>query len=444
MSLAERVERRLLRSPAGREIAGKVFPAQWSFLLGEIALYAFVVLLVTGIYLAFFFDARSGQVVYQGVYEPLRGVVVSRPYASVLEISFVTRAGLLVRQAHHWAALVFIAAIALHAARVFFTGAFRRPRRLTWVVGVALLALAMASGFTGYSLPDDLLGGTGLRIAYTFVLSVPVIGPRLAFLLFGGEFPAEGMIVRLFYVHVFVLPAVIVALIGMHLFLVWRRGHTQFPGEGRSEHNVVGERVWPGAGARSAALFCFVVAGLGLLAGLVQVNPVWLYGPFEPAGATVPAQPVWFLGWVEGALRLLPPVRIVAFDREIPHPFFAGVLLPSVVFTALFAWPFVESRITGDRSVHHLADPPSARPGRTAVGAGVLAFLVALLAAASNDLQAQAFNVSVTTVTWVYRFLVLVAPAAVALVTWKVACDRSRGGVAEGPAEGARASPRRG
>jgi ubiquinol-cytochrome c reductase cytochrome b subunit len=397
----------------------KVFPDHWSFLLGEIALYSFVVLVLTGIFLSFFFEPGVGETIYRGSYAPLRGVRVSHAYRSVLDLSFEVRAGLVMRQIHHWAAIVFLAAIVVHLLRIFFTGAFRRPRELNWIVGLTLLTLAMANGFTGYSLPDDLLSGTGLRIAYSIALSIPLIGSWIAFLLFGGEFPATQIIGRLFVIHIFIVPVLIAGLLSVHLALVWRQKHTQFRGPGRTEANVVGEKLWPTYAAKSLGLFFAVFAVLAGMGGLVQVNPVWLYGPFRPEQVPSPAQPDWYLGWLEGALRLFPPWEIRAFGFEIPNPFFPAVLLPGITFGLLYAWPFLEAYVTRDFEPHHLIDRPRDRPVRTALGTATLSFYLLLFAAASNDLLAKWLDVDVGRVTQVYQLMVIVVPPIVAVVTYR-------------------------
>jgi ubiquinol-cytochrome c reductase cytochrome b subunit len=297
----------------------KVFPDHWSFLLGEVALFCFVILVATGTYLAFFFVPDARPTHYDGPYAPLRGAEVSAAFDSVMRISFEVRAGLVMRQVHHWAALVFVAAIVLHLSRVFFTGAFRRPRELNWLIGFTLLTLAMAMGFTGYSLPDDLLSGTGMRIAYSAAISIPFIGPWFASLIFGGEFPTAEIISRLFVFHIFLLPLLMFGLIGAHLGLLWLQKHTQYKGEPATEENVVGRHFWPGQVFRSLGLFFLTAAVLALLGGLVQINPVWLYGPFIPYAVSSPAQPDWYIGWLEGALRIgrrLPPGRLHHARRD--------------------------------------------------------------------------------------------------------------------------------
>lgn len=408
---------RLGASSFARDALNKVFPDHWSFMLGEIALYSFVVLLVTGVFLSLFFDSSVQEATYSGSYAPMRGVPMSAAYRSMLELSFDIRAGLVMRQTHHWAAIVFIAAILLHLMRVFFTGAFRRPREINWVIGVTLLILAVFNGFTGYSLPDDLLSGTGLRIAHSIALSVPVVGAWIAFLVFGGEFPGDEATGRMFVTHIMIVPGLIIALLSAHLAIVWRQKHTDFPGRGRRETNVVGSKLWPTYTAKSVGLLFAVFAVLLLMGGLLQINPIWLYGPFEPAHVPSPAQPDWYLGWVEGALRLWPAWEFRALGVEIPNPFYPGVLLPGITFLLLYLWPFLEARLTADRDPHHLLDRPHQRPARTALGAATLTFYVVLHFAASNDLMATWLGVRVDTITNVFRALVLTLPP---LVGWFV------------------------
>jgi ubiquinol-cytochrome c reductase cytochrome b subunit len=414
------LDERLHLSRFTRQALNKVFPDHWSFMFGEIALYSFVVLVLTGIFLTFFYQASSVPTTYEGGYTPLRGIAVSTAYASTLRLSFDVQAGLVMRQTHHWAALVFLGAIVVHLCRVFFTGAFRKPREINWLIGVTLLLLGLFNGFAGYSLPDDLLSGTGLRIMYSITLSVPLIGTWVAFLLFGGEFPSDQILGRLYVLHIFLVPALLAGLLGLHLALIWHQKHTQFPGPGFTERNVVGSRLWPTYAAKSVGLFFVIFAVLTGLGGLVQINPVWLYGPFEPALVTSPAQPDWYLGWIEGALRLFPNWEIRAFGHEIPEPFFPAVLLPGITFGLLYAWPFLERWITKDRDVHHLLDRPRDRPARTAFGAATLTFYGVLFAAASNDLLAHWLGVDIAVVTWVFRVLLLVLPILVAAATFVV------------------------
>ncbi len=418
--LARWIDDRIGGSHFAESALTKVFPDHWSFMLGEIALYSFVVLVVTGVFLSLFFDPSVAETTYHGSYGPLQGTTMSEAYRSVVELSYDVRAGLVMRQAHHWAAIVFIAALVVHLLRVFFTGAFRRPREPNWLVGLTLLVLAMFNGFTGYSLPDDLLSGTGLRIAYSIALSIPVVGTWVAFLIFGGEFPAREIIPRLFVTHVMIVPAAIAALIAAHLALIWRQKHTDFPARGRRESNVVGPKLWPTYAAFSTGLFFAVFAVVATMGGLVQINPVWLYGPFQAANVPSPAQPDWWLGWVEGALRIFPPWEPRAFGYEVPNPFFPGVVVPGVTFAALYLWPFLEARFTGDRGPHHVLDRARDHPIRTAVGVGALSFFVLLQVAASNDLLAHWLYASVASISWTFRIIVPLVPPLVGFVTYRL------------------------
>ncbi len=408
------VDERIGSSKFTRESLNKVFPDHWSFMLGEIALYSFVVLVLTGIYLSFFFDPSLEQVTYRGGYAPLFGTRMSSAYQSVIHISFDVRAGLVMRQIHHWAALLFLAAIVAHLCRIFFTGAFRKPREINWIVGVTLLLLGLANGFTGYSLPDDLLSGTGLRVVYSFVLSIPVVGAWLAFLVFGGEFPAHDILRRLFVIHILLVPLAIFGLLSVHLAILWRQKHAQFRGRGRKEHNVVGSKLWPTYAMKSIGLFTLVASVLCFLGGLVQINPVWLYGPFEAPAVSTAAQPDWYLGWTEGAIRLFPPWFLHIGTYSIPEVFWPAIVLPGITFALLYAWPFLEARFTHDHAEHHLLDRPSDRPVRTAIGAGVLTFFVVLTAAGGQDIIAAKLQVDIVPVTDTLRVLVFVLPLLVA------------------------------
>ena len=418
--VARWMDTRLGSAKFARTALGKVFPDHWSFLIGEIALYSFVVLILTGVYLTFFFDPSTTEVVYQGSYAPLQGVEMTRAYASALDLSFDVRAGLVMRQIHHWAALLFLAAMIVHLMRVFFTGAFRRPRELNWMIGVTLLILSIFNGFAGYSLLDDQLSGTGLRIAYSITLSIPVVGTWLASFLFGGEFPGPDIINRLYVIHILLLPAIIIVLLTAHLGLVVRHKHTQFGGRGRTERNVVGEPVWPRFAFKSIGLLLLTAAVLAALGGLAQINPVWLYGPFEPANVSAASQPDWYMAWLDGALRVMPPWETRAFGYTVPNPFFPAVLLAGVTFTLLYLWPFLEARFTSDVVEHHLLDRPRNRPVRTCMGAATLAFYLVLSLSASTDVVAVTFGTSVNGVLVTFRIAALVVPPVVALVTYRL------------------------
>jgi ubiquinol-cytochrome c reductase cytochrome b subunit len=424
--LARWFDERIGAARMGRGALQKIFPNHWSFLLGEIALYSFVVLIVTGVFLTFFFDASTQPVTYSGSYAPLQGQQVSQAYQSALNLSFDVRSGLVMRQMHHWAALVFVAAIVVHLARVFFTGAFRRPRELNWVIGCTLLLAAIGNGFAGYSLLDDQLSGTGIRIAYGVLLAIPLVGTWIASLLFGGQFPGTDIIPRLFVLHILVIPAVIAVLITVHLAMLIRHKHTHFPGNGARDDNVVGERLWPTYAFKAGGLFFMVAGALAALGGLVQINPIWMAGPYRPENVSSASQPDWYMGWLEGALRLMPDWAIYIGNYQIPEPFWSAVLLPGITFALLYAWPWLEERVTKDRREHHVLDRPRDRPVRTALGVATLTFYTVLGFAGSNDVIAVAFGTSVNAIVQVFRVLLFIAPPIAALIAYRVCKELQR------------------
>jgi ubiquinol-cytochrome c reductase cytochrome b subunit len=415
-------DERLGASPLLKKTLRYVFPDHWSFLLGEIALYAFVVLVATGTYLALFFTPSSAESIYQGPYAPLQGAQVSAAFQSTMNLSFQVPAGLLIRQTHHWAALLFVAAILGHLLRIFFTGAFRKPRDINYYIGLTLLTLAILEGFMGYSLPGDLLSGMGLAIAYGVTMSIPIVGASLAFLLWGGEFPGSSSFEpRLFFLHVFVLPVLIAMLIGAHLAIIMRQKHSQFRGRGRRERNVIGTPLWPAYAARALGLMVAVAAVLVLLGGLIQINPIWQYGPYEPWLGTNGAQPDWYLGWLIGALRLMPPLEIHFFNHTwVPNPFFGGILFPGIVFTTLYLWPWAERRIAGDRRRHDLLDRPRDRPWRTALGAAFFSWVAIIFIAGAADRILVSVGFGYEGQVWFFRVAAFVVPFIVFLVTRRI------------------------
>src|SRR5436190_6869367 len=254
----------------------KVFPDHWSFMLGEIALWSFVIVLLTGVFLTFWFKPSMAEVTYAGSYANLRGVPMSEAYASTLHLSFDVRGGLLMRQMHHWSANLFLAAMTIHMLRVFFTGAFRKPRELNWLVGLGLLQLGIVEGFAGYSLPDDLLSGTGLRIAEGLMRSIPLVGSSISFCVFGGGFPGDSFIPRLYVVHVLLIPGLLLGLIGAHMLLLVYHKHTQYAGPGRTNSNVVGFPLLPVYAAKAGGFFFIVFGITAVMGALLQINPIWM------------------------------------------------------------------------------------------------------------------------------------------------------------------------
>jgi len=410
-----------------RRQLNKVFPTHWSFMLGEIALYSFIVLLLSGTYLALFFDPSMQEVEYQGTFENLRGIHMSRAFESTLEISFEVRGGLFVRQVHHWAALLFMAAIVVHMARVFFTGAFRKPRETNWLIGVTLFVLGMFEGFTGYSLPDDLLSGTGLRIGSGIILSIPVIGTWAHWLLFGGEFPGTVIIPRLYTIHILLLPGIILALIAVHIGLVWYQKHTQFPGPGRTENNVVGVRILPLFAAKGGGFFAVTTGVTLLMAGLFQINPIWNIGPYNAAQVSAGSQPDWYMAWTDGMGRLFPAWELYLGNYLIPQPFFPLIIGMGVVFTLAALYPMIERRATKDDATHNLLQRPRDVPVRTSFGAAFLAFLVVMMIGGFNDILAFQFDISLNAMTWIGRISTLFFPPLVYWVTYRVCIGLQRG-----------------
>jgi ubiquinol-cytochrome c reductase cytochrome b subunit len=405
----------------------KVFPDHWSFLLGEIALYSFVILLLSGTFLTFWFDPSQREVIYEGSYEPLAGIEMSAAYASTLDISFEVRGGLLMRQIHHWAALIFMAAIVVHLMRVFFTGAFRKPREFNWIIGVGLLTLGIVEGFLGYSLPDDLLSGTGIRIAQAIIQALPVVGTYLSFFAFGGAFPGEAFIPRIYIVHVLILPGIFLALITVHLMLVWYQKHTQYPGPGRTEKNVVGYPLLPVYMAKAGGFFFIVFGVTAFLGAVASINPIWLYGPYTPGQVTAGSQPDWYMGWLDGLVRMAPPLETYLFGYTISwNILIPGLIVPGIIFTGMALYPFIESWITGDKREHHLLDRPRNAPNRTALGVMSITFMLVALINGGNDIIATTFDLTINQMMWFTRIAIFVLPPIAFVVTKRLCLSLQR------------------
>lgn len=421
------VDERIGLAKLGKAGLRKVFPDHWSFLLGEIALYSFIVLLLTGIFLTIWFKPSMAEIEYDGVYQLMRGRHVSEAFASTLAISFDIRGGLLVRQIHHWAALLFAASVTAHMLRIFFTGAFRKPRELNWLIGVGLMSFSLLAGFSGYSLPDDLLSGTGLRFADGLIRSIPIIGTWAEFFVFGGEFPGNLLISRLYMVHILLIPALILGLVSAHLALVVYHKHTQFPGPGRKETNVVGYPLFPVYMAKAGGFFFIVFGVLILMGATLSINQVWIYGPYNPAQVSAGSQPDWYMGWVEGAIRIIPNWEShwgpTTWSWQI---FLPGVGLMGVLFGALAAWPFIEAWLTADDSEHHILDRPRNAPTRTALGVAAMTCYAMFWLGGGNDIIATQFNVSLNAVTYVLRVAVFVAPVIAFIVTKRICLSLQR------------------
>jgi ubiquinol-cytochrome c reductase cytochrome b subunit len=418
---------RLRAAKGTRTLLKKVFPDHWTFLLGEIALYSFIILLLTGTFLTFFFKPSMSSVIYHGTYTRLDGVRMSEAYASTLHISFDVRGGLLMRQIHHWAADLFMAAIMAHMIRIFFTGAYRKPRELNWLIGIALFTLGMLEGLFGYSLPDDLLSGAGLRILEGVLLGIPIVGTYLSFFLFGGQFPGTDIIPRLYIIHVLLIPGIILALVTAHLFLMFHQKHTQMPGKGRTDRNVVGQPLYPYFMAKTGAFFFFIFGLLALLGCLAQINPIWLYGPYNAVAMSSDSQPDFYMGMLEGALRIFPNWAWNIAGHTISWNVLIPALVPlGLLFTGAALWPFLERWITGDQREHHVNDRPRNAATRTAIGIAVITWYGVMWLEGANDVIAQHFNISLYLTTEIARYAVVIGPIVAYIVTKRICLGLQR------------------
>jgi ubiquinol-cytochrome c reductase cytochrome b subunit len=381
---------------------------RWPFVFAEIALYDLVVLVATGIYLAVFFNPSMTRVIYHGSYRPLDGVPVSQAYESALHISFDMPGGLLIRQIHQWAALIFVAAVCLQLLHLFFTGGFRRPRRLHWLIWVALLPLGMVEGWTGSILPDDMLSGGSLSLLQAVLQSIPVVGTHLMLWVFGGAVPGQLIIPRFYWLHFLVLPLVMIGLLILARRLARWTGLTRQPGPSGSG--------WRGLArnptvAASLAMFFATCGVLTLLGTFAQIDPIWSIGPYQPGATTSGAVPEWYMGFLDGALRVMPSWEVMVAG----HPLTLAVLVPALIvpgafFSLLAAYPFLEARLTGDQGVHLRPGRPRDAATRTAIGVAGMTFYGVLWAAAANDQIALHFHLDLYTVTWVFRVAVLAGP----------------------------------
>ena len=423
--IGNNIDSRYTAAAGIRRQINKVFPTHWSFMLGEIALYSFLILLLTGVYLTLFFDPSITKVIYDGAYLPLNGVEMSRAYETALNLSFEVRGGLFIRQMHHWAALMFMVSMTVHMLRIFFTGAFRRPREANWIIGCVLLLLGMAEGFMGYSLPDDLLSGVGLRIMSAIIVGLPIIGTWMHWLIFGGDFPSELMLDRFYIAHVLIIPGIILGLIAAHLALVWYQKHTQFPGPGRAENNVVGVRILPLSGIKAAAFGLITAGVLALMAGLTTINAIWLLGPYNPAQVSAGSQPDIYMLWTDGLARVMPAWELYLGHYTVPGAFWVA-MLAGLMVVLLIAYPFIEAKITGDTAHHNLLQRPRDVPVRTSLGMMGIAFYFLVTLSGGNDLFAYHFGVSLNAMTWVGRIGLIVLPPLAYFVTYRICIGLQR------------------
>jgi ubiquinol-cytochrome c reductase cytochrome b subunit len=405
----------------------KVYPDHWTFLLGEIALYSFVILLLTGTFLSLFFVPSTNEVLYHGSYMKLDGIRMSEAYASTLRITFDVRGGLLIRQIHHWAADLFVAALIIHMLRIFFTGAYRKPREVNWLIGITLFALALIEGLFGYSLPDDQLSGAGLRIFEGVLQGIPIVGTYLAFFLFGGGFPGHDIVPRMYITHVLLIPGILLALITAHIFIMFWQKHTQMPGKGVTERNVIGQPSYPYFVAKTSAWFIFIFGALTLLATFATINPIWLYGPYTPVAISSASQPDFYMGILEGSLRVMPAWEI----NFLGHTLSLSVLIPfalplGIILGGAAIWPWFERWATGDKAYHHVNDRPRNAPVRTGIGMAAVVFYGVLWAEGANDVIADKLQIPLYTVTWIARVLTIAGPILAYFITKRICLGLQR------------------
>ncbi|UUW87530.1 cytochrome bc1 complex cytochrome b subunit [Pimelobacter simplex] len=426
-AIANWADERLGLGSALKKNIRKVFPDHWSFMLGEIALWSFVVLLLTGVFLTLWFDPSMTEIQYNGSYDPLRGVHMSSAMASTLDISFDVRGGLLMRQMHHWAAMIFIASMMIHMLRVYLTGAFRKPREVNWIIGCLLLLLGTIEGFTGYSLPDDLLSGTGVRAADGFMKATPVVGTYMSFFLFGGEFPGDAIIPRFYAMHILLIPGLLLALVAAHMLLLVYHKHTQWPGPGRTEQNVVGYPMLPVYAAKAGGFFFIVFGVTALMGGLFSINNVWKLGPYDPSKVTAGSQPDWYMGWPDGLLRIIPAWETHIWGVTVSWNVMIPILvMPPLMLMILMALPFIESWITGDKREHHLLQRPRNAPTRTAIMVALMTFYGLSWAAGGNDIIAIKMHLSINQITYFMRAAVFIGPVIAFIITrrWCISLQR--------------------
>lgn len=406
------------------EYAGKAFPAEDSFLLGEVALFSFVMLVLTGIFLGFFFEPSTSQTTYEGSVVKFQGEELPAAFASVLQITYDVPFGMFIRRFHHWAAHLFVASIGLHMLRVFFTGAYRNPRELNWIVGTGLAVLAMGGAYTGYALPFDEFAATATGIGYNVATSIPIVGDTIGKIVFGGSFPSSATIPRMYFLHVLVIPLLIAVGLAVHMAMLVRQKHTEAQRDDDVSTGAAGQTVdrdddtvvvglpaFPNQAAVSAVVFFLTLATLSILAGFLPVHNIAEYGPQNPAGTPALIMPDWFFMWLYGFLKVLPSAlsfTIPGVGIHVSTEFIGGVLLPTLMFLVIFAWPFIDR---DDEPVHFTADPLD-RSWQTSLGVAAVVFVMVASIAGMNNLLADAVGLSTNVLNPTLLAAMIVGPIA--------------------------------
>src|SRR5215218_207353 len=372
------VDERLNIGALYRKYGRKAFPVHSTFFFGEMALFAFVILIATGTYLAFIYVPSNAEVTVNGETMP-------EAYASVQVIESIPVANLF-RNVHHWAAHVMVASILLHTLRIFLSGTYRKPREINWIVGVILLVLTLGAAFYGYGLPYDSYAVTATGIGYGIAHSIPWVGDVVADLAFGGAFPTLGSLSRMFTLHVFVIPLAIIAVIGAHLLIIIKQKHSQ-PGYARrlaEPGKVLGVPLWPYQALLAIQLLLVMFGILFFLSAFVPPHPLSEFGP--PTPETPEVKPDWYLMWIYGMLRIIPAeVSFSVLGATFGPTFIGGVLFPAVFFGLLTVVPFLDRTNRHVLGTFEYLEPLRQVPVRLAVATATLIFLAALCLAAFYD-----------------------------------------------------------
>ena len=343
----------------------KAFPVHHSFFLGEITLFAFITLLITGIFLTFNFEASSRLV-------DANGQMVPAAYASILYIDSLP-VGAVIRSAHHWSAHIMIAAAFLHLIRILLSGAYKKPREVNWFVGLGLIGLAIVTAFTGYALPNDAFAEAATKVGYNIALAVPWIGEWIAQVVFGGSFPTERSIPRLTMIHALWLPLLLLGLIGVHLLVMIKQKHTQPAyAEEVAPGKILGVPLMPHQALMMGAIFLIYMGLVFVLAGLMPAHPVEAFGPPSPT-ADVDPTPDWYFFWIYGILKMIPNSwEFTLWGGVFGPQFWGGVLIPGLLGGVAALLPFLDTRKTKMRYV----ELPSHHPWRTGSVIGLLVFFI--------------------------------------------------------------------
>jgi cytochrome b-561 len=399
----ERLELRKFKE----KFLSKTFPTHPTFLLGETALFSFITLIITGIFLGFLYEPSTKMV-------SLFGAMVPAAYASVVRIDLLPM-GMIIRRVHHWSAMIMIAAIIAHLLRVYFTASYRNPREMNWLVGLSLWGTAMVAAFTGYLLPYSQFSVTATSIAYYMAKSMPWVGEWISRLLFAGDFPSDGTVPRFFFMHVMLIPTALISLIGLHMLILVKQKHTEPPSnrkrkEAQGGKRLIGIPIWPEQTVISLSFFLFLLFVVVAMATYIPLNPIEKYGP--PTPGTPVMRPDWYFLVVYGFLKLVPgDLSFTILGGKITPETIGGVIFPAANFIAYALVPFFDR---SKEPQYYMANPLH-RPFMTSLGIGAIVFLCMMVVAGYIDVlhikpnamivyaivaTAAAWSISYTVLRW--------------------------------------------